>query len=116
MVIVIARPLCLPPVRGLLDGFANPDIGAATADVSSHRGVDVGIIRGRRGREECRSRHDLARLAVSALDHFEVEPGFLYFRAGRRSAHAFDRGDGAIAHGTNRQNTGAYRLAVEMHG
>ena len=70
----------------------------------------------RRGREQRRGRHDLARLAVAALDHFELEPGLLHLRAGGVAptpsivvtARSRDRAD--------RQHAGAHRLAVEMHG
>ena len=54
-------------LRGLLDRFANADIGAAAADVAGHRIVDVGVGRMRIACEQRRRRHDLARLAVAAL-------------------------------------------------
>src|SRR5689334_17743597 len=42
---VIMGPSSRLPLRGgLLDGLADPHIGAATADVAGHCGVDVGII------------------------------------------------------------------------
>ena len=40
-----------------------------------------------------RRRHDLARLAVAALQDFAVEPGFLDLGAGRRRADRLDRRD-----------------------
>ena len=83
------------PAAALLDGGADAHVGAAAADVAGHRGVDVGIVGIGRGCEQRRRRHDLARLAIAALDHFEVEPGLLHLGAGRRCADAFDGGDRA---------------------
>src|SRR5258705_7837851 len=74
--------------RSLLDRRANAHVGAAAADISRHRGVDVRIIRIGRRREQGRGRHDLARLAIAALDHFKVEPGFLHLGASGPSADA----------------------------
>jgi len=99
----------------MLDRGADAHIGAAAADISRHRGVDVGIIRIGRAREQGRGRHDLARLAIAALDHLEIEPGFLYFGTDRRSADALDGGDGAIAHRAHGEHAGTHRLAVDMH-
>src|ERR1700730_13317428 len=64
-------------VCGLLEGIANADIGSAAADVAGHRVVDVGIRRMWIAREERRSRHDLAGLAVAALHDLPVEPSLL---------------------------------------
>src|SRR5579863_1668350 len=100
----------------LLDGGANPDIGAAATDVPGHRGIDIGVVGVRRGCQQRRRRHDLAGLTIAALNHLKVEPGFLYLGAGRRGAHTFDRGDRAIADRAHRQHAGAYRFAVDMHG
>src|SRR5713226_9991394 len=61
-------------VRGLLDGRADALVGAAAADIPRHRGVDVGVSGVRLLRQERCSRHDLARLAVAALDDLEIEP------------------------------------------
>src|ERR1700738_3906400 len=96
--IVMARPSRLASGSRLLDRRANPHIGAAAADISRHRSVDVGIIRIGRGCEQGRGRHDLAGLAIAALDHFEIEPRLLHLGAGSRGADTFDGGDGAVAH------------------
>ena len=68
--------------RGSLDGFADAHIGATAADIAGHRCVDVGIVGLRRLGEQRRRRHDLAGLAVAALDHLEIKPGLLDFGAG----------------------------------
>src|SRR6202011_2203870 len=80
-------------LRGLLDRFANADIGPAAADVAGHRVVDIGIGRMRVAGEERRSGHDLARLAVAALNDLPVEPGLLDLGACRRRADRLDRCD-----------------------
>ncbi len=99
----------------LLDGFTNPDIGAAATDISGHGGIDVSIVGRRRRSEQRGRRHDLPGLAVAALNDFEIEPGLLHLGADRCGADAFDCGDGASAHRTDRQQTGAHGLAVDMH-
>src|SRR6516165_9444400 len=97
----IGSLLCLTVARGALDRLANADIGAATADVACHGSVDVGIIRIWRGREQSRRRHDLTRLAIAALNDFQIEPRPLNLGARWRRADAFDRGDDAIADRTD---------------
>src|SRR5215471_13587823 len=57
-------PLCC-----MLDRFANADIGPAATNIAEHGAVDVGVRRLRVAGEECCGRHDLARLAVAALDY-----------------------------------------------
>src|SRR6266849_3379519 len=64
-------------VGGAMDGGTDALIGAASADIAGHCGVDVGISRLRRAGEQRRGRHDLAGLAIAALHHLEVEPGLL---------------------------------------
>src|SRR4029077_14969152 len=101
--------------RGALDGLADADIGAAAADIACHRGVDVGIIRMWRCGQQSRRSPDLARLAIAALDNFEIEPRLLDLRSRRCGANAFDRGDGAVANRADREKTGADWFAVDMH-
>src|SRR5271163_1868525 len=113
---VMARSSRLRGRSRLLDGGADAHIGAATADVSCHRGVDVGIVRVGRRFEQRGRRHDLAGLAIAALDHFEIKPGLLHLGAGCRRADGLDGGDRAVLQRPDRQYAGAYRLAVDMHG
>src|SRR2546421_5173959 len=82
---------------GAMDCGADALIRAAAADVAGHRGIDVGIARLRRGREQRHGRHDLARLAIAALHDLEVEPRLLHRFALRRLANGFDGGDGLVA-------------------
>src|SRR5580692_5509955 len=65
--------------RGAFDRLADAHIGAAAANISSHRGVDIGVIGLWRIRQQGRGRHDLAGLAIAALDDFEIEPRLLDF-------------------------------------
>src|ERR1700687_5892641 len=111
----IGSLLCLAVTRGVLDRVTDADIGAAAADVACHRSVDIGIVRMRRGGKQSRRRHDLTRLAQTALNELHVQPGLLDLCARRRGADAFDRRHGAIADRTDRQQTGAHRFAVDMH-
>lgn len=100
----------------MFDGFTHPDIGAAATNISGHGGINVRIVGGRRRSEERRRRHDLSGLAVAALNDFEIEPGLLHLGAGWRGADAFDGGDRSPAHRADRQQAGAHRLAIHMHG
>src|SRR5688572_27047680 len=54
--------------RGVFDGGAYPRIGAAAADVAGHGGVDVGVTGLAIGLEQRGGAHDLAALAIAALD------------------------------------------------
>src|SRR5277367_4338424 len=87
----------------MLDRLANAHVRAASADVSRHGRVDVGVAGMRGGVEQGRRGHDLSRLAVPALDDLQVEPGLLHFGAGRRGADSLDRRDGALADGSHGQ-------------
>src|SRR6516164_7171464 len=100
----------------LLDGGADAHVSAATADVSRHRSVDVGIFGVWRRSEQRDRRHDLPGLAVAALNDFEIEPGLLHLGARRGRDDAFDGGDGAVLQRADRKNVGTHWLAVDMHG
>src|SRR5258705_13620314 len=103
-------------LRGLLDGFTNADIGPTAADVAGHRGVDVGIGGAWVAREQRRSRHDLARLAVPALNDLPVEPGLLDLGARRCRPDGLDRRDLGGAAAVDRGDGGTNGVAVAMHG
>src|SRR5262244_4261419 len=89
-------------LRRLLDRFANAQIGPAAADVAGHRVVDIGIRRMRIARKQRRSGHDLARLAVAALNDLAVEPGLLELGARRGRADGLDRCDLGTADAVDR--------------
>ena len=67
----------LPPLRRVVNGFADAQIGAAAADVAVHRRVDLGVGRRRVAGEERRGGHQLTGLAVAALRHVELQPRLL---------------------------------------
>src|SRR5450759_3245730 len=90
-------------LRCLFDRRPDAHVGAASADVSRHGRIDVGIVGVGGGVEQSRRRHDLPGLTVSTLDDLQVEPVFLYFSARRRGAYAFNRGDRALADRADRQ-------------
>src|SRR5439155_2267764 len=94
-----ASPLgCGRGLRSVLDGRADAGIRAAAANVARHARVDVPVGGMGLAREQCGSRHDLARLAVAALHDLEIEPGLLDPLATGGRAYAFDRGDVLAAH------------------
>src|SRR3954453_17369228 len=102
--------------RGELDRLADADISAAAADVAAHRIVDVRIGRMRFILQQCRRRHDLARLAVSALRDLMVEPGLLDLRANRCRTYRLNRYDFGFTNAVDRRDAGTDGGAVEMHG
>src|SRR6516225_2049395 len=102
--------------RSVLDRSADALIGAASADIARHGGVDVVIRRLRRVLQQRRRRHDLAGLAVAAPHHLQLQPRLLQGRALRRLADRLDRGDRALADAVDRGDAGPRRRAVDMHG
>src|SRR5262245_40566828 len=66
--------------------------------------------------EQRRRRHDLTRLAVSALDDLAVEPGLLDLGADRRLADRLDGCDRGGADAVDWGDAGTGRLAVDMYG
>ena len=114
----LARAVCGGPRRrggGLVNGFANPEIRAATADVAVHRAIDVGVGRpGRRGQQR-RSRHDLAGLAVAALRHVDLLPRNLQ-RMRPVRGEPFECRDRRVRRGRHRRLAGANRAAAHVHG
>src|SRR6266850_2860247 len=103
-------------LRGELDRLPDADIGPAAADVAAHRIVDVRIGRMRLVLEQCRGRHDLAGLAVSALRDLMVEPSLLDLRTDRCRTNCLDRGDFGLAYAVDRRDAGTDGGTVEMHG
>src|SRR5262249_54709759 len=102
-------------LRGLLDRFPNAEIGPAAADVARHRVVDIGVRRMWVAREQRRSGHDLARLAVAALNDLAVEPGLLDLGARRRRANGLDRRDFRGADAVDSRDAGPGGDTVDMH-
>src|SRR5262245_52995315 len=103
--------LALP--RGALDRAHDAWIGATATDVPIHVGDDLLTRRPPGLRQQLRSLHDLAGLAVAALRHLLGNPGLLQrmVRAGRQ---ALDSGDLLAAHLVHRHLAGAHRSAVNM--
>src|ERR1700704_2484340 len=99
-------------LRGLLDRFANADIGPAAADVAGHRVVDIGIGWMWVARKQRRSRHDRPRLEVPAWTAPPVEPGLLDLGARRCRADCLDRCDLGGADAVDRGDTGSGGDAV----
>jgi len=91
------------------------DVSAAT-DISRHRGVNIGVGGPRCGRQQCHSRHDLARLAVPALNDIEIKPRLLDRFAQGRGADRLDSCNSARADTFDRSDTGTARCTVDMHG
>ena len=111
-----SSPLLRLRLRGELDSLADADIGAASADIAAHGVVDVRIGRTWLVGEQCRGRHDLAGLAISALRYLMLEPGLLDLRTDRRRTYRLNRRDLGFADAVDRRDAGTDGGAVEMHG
>ena len=98
---------------GAMNRLANAGIGAATADVSRHRRIDVGIAGAPIGLQQRGCRHDLAGLAVTALRHVEFHPCLLQHMAAV-FRESFDGGDGRVptAPGAARRSASPRRRCV----
>src|ERR1700681_150525 len=90
-------------------------VSSAPANVSAHSLVDIGVGRISGFVQECGRRHDLARLAVTALRHVLFYPRPLHGMAGVRRK-AFDGRDVLPGHARNRGDARPNRLTVEMDG
>src|SRR6266702_557469 len=112
------RVICAAPMSrslgSVMDGGADPLVGAAATDIG-HGRVDVGV-RGMRILCEQRSGgHDLPRLAIAALRHVFFDPRALH-RVRAVFRQAFDRGHALAGDGRYGQHAGARRDAVQVHG
>src|SRR3954452_17974664 len=92
-----------------LDRSPDARIGPAPANVARHRCVDIGVAGVGGASQQRRRAHDLARLAIATLYHFEIEPGLLNLPPTRRFADCLDRGDVFSRGVRDRHDTGAYR-------
>src|SRR5712671_1680429 len=113
----------LAPVHGPVallgcevNGGADTLICPAAAHVAGHRLIDVVVSWLRSFGQQCRGRHDLARLTVAALHDVELEPCLLKSLSNRRLSNRFDRGDGFLTDGTDGRYARAHRHAVDVHG
>jgi hypothetical protein len=84
------------------------------ANVAGHGRVDVSVIGARDRVEERRGRHDLAGLALPALDDFQIKPGLLHFGAVDRGPDPLNGGNCPRTNRTYGQKAGADRLAGQM--
>src|SRR5690606_23911964 len=80
-----------------LDRGTNAWIRSTATDVACHGCVDIGVRRRGIGLQQCRGRHDLARLAVSALHHIDLVPCLLNTLSDRVGADLLDCDD-ILAH------------------
>src|ERR1700693_3275462 len=102
--------------RRLFNGRADTDVGAAAANIPCHRRVDIGVAGLWCVCQQSCCRHDLARLAVAALNHFGLEPRLLDFLADCRLADGFDRRNRFVADRSHGKHARAKGLPVAMNG
>src|SRR6266513_175734 len=100
--------------RRALDRGDDLVVGAAAAEVARHVLHDLLARRGLRLREQCRSGHDLARLAVAALRNLLGDPRLLQ-RMIALGRQALDGGDFLALHRRDRRYARARRHAVDVH-
>src|ERR1700738_4763625 len=114
-------------MRGSLDGRnsrclcclfdSGPDslIGTTATNVARHPRIDVGIAGVRVARQQRGCGHNLARLAVAALNSFEIEPRLLNPSASRRFADRLDSCYIPAEGNSHRSDAGADRPTIEMY-
>gem|GEM_PF-4302561 len=101
--------------RCFVDCCANPAVGAATANVTGHRRINIRVGWSLLFGEQGTGTHDLARLTITALRDVQRFPGHLHgMRAIRRKA--FDGGDLLACGISSRCHTRAYWLSVDVNG
>src|SRR6267142_4376315 len=76
--LVMSASLCLRDFGGATDRLNDPLIGPAAAKIVGHRGLDLGQRRILALGDQGGGRHDLAALAIAALRHADLHPGFLH--------------------------------------
>src|SRR5258706_10616184 len=103
-------------LRGLLDRLTNTDIGPTAADGAGHRSIDFGVRWLWLARQKRRCGHDLARLAIAALDDLVVEPSLLNLGTRRSRANRFYGRDLRGSDTFDRGDTGTGGRTVDMHG
>src|SRR5712671_2536177 len=103
-------------LRREVNGGADTLIGSAAAHVAGHGLVDVVVSGLRSSGQQCRGRHDLARLTVAALHDVDLQPGLLKGLSDRCFSNCFNRGDGLPADGTYRRHARAHGHAVDVYG
>ena len=99
----------------VFDGSLDAAVSAATADVAAHGSVDVSIAGVLVAGQQSRSAHELTRLAVTALGHIVLDPGFLQGVA-VVFGQALNRGHFRAGHRSQGGGAGTHRLAVDVHG
>src|SRR5690242_10641471 len=95
-------------------GSPNPLVHAAAAEISAHGGLNLLIARLGSFRQQRRRRHDLSRLAISALRHLLRDPRLLHRMriVGRQS---LDGGDLLRSNSRDGGLARADRLAIKVH-
>src|SRR3954454_3743523 len=111
---VMSASLCVR-LRGELDGFANADVGTATANVPAHGVINVGVRRTGVACQQRRGRHDLSGLTIAALHDFVLKPGLLNLCASLRLADRFDGRNLRAADAVDRGDAGSYGGAVDVN-
>ena len=98
-----------------MDRGADATVGAATADVAGHGGVDIRIAGFAFPGDQRGRTHDLAGLAVTALRHVQGDPGPLHGLAAPAFADRLDGSNILAGHGRHRGNAGTRRHTINMH-
>jgi hypothetical protein len=114
----VSEPAFLMNLHGLgsgVDRRTNARISGAPADIAAHGAVDIGVVRRCIFFKQGRCRHDLPRLAVTALRNLERNPRRLHRLCGP-AREALDGYHIAAANRRQRRDTGSDGLTVEVHG
>jgi hypothetical protein len=92
-------------------------VGAAAANVTLHRRIDLSIVRFGDPRQQGFGGHHLARLTVPTLGNINVQPGLLDVGQGAcLTRKVLNGGDGLVLQAAHWHQTGPGRLTINVDG
>src|SRR5437773_7157923 len=91
--------------RGRFDRHSNANISSTTAQIATHRFLDIFVRRLPIALEQCNCAHDLAALTVPALHNVLIDPRILHYAPYWIVCHRFDRVNGPTSDEGNGNNT-----------
>src|SRR6185369_5302991 len=100
--------------RGLFYSLADPLIRSAATDVTLHGFVDLMVNRFRIFLEQRRRLHELTALAVAALRHIALLPGFLQRVVSPRTQSLYGH-DPFPGHAFHRRYAAAHRFSIYLY-
>lgn len=94
--------------------LSDAHVRPAAAEIAAHSGINFAVRRAWVFGEQRRGRHNLARLAITALRHVQVDPCFLQ-RVRAIGRESFNRGDLLAGNTGEGRLAGAYGFPSDLH-